>query len=330
MVGGAVLVTGATGGLGRILASMLHAEGRQVVASGRNRSIGAELSAMGIHFMPADLVQDALEPLLAGVETVFHLAALSAPWGKPAAFETANALATRRLLEAARTAQCRRFIFASTPSIYTRAADQIGLTETSRLPPRFANAYARTKYAAERAVLAASADEFATVALRPRAIISPYDTALLPRLLRAANKGVLPLPGGGSALIEPTDARDAARAFLCAEAVASSVTGRAFNISGGVPLPVEALARHVFALLKREVRIIDVPRKAASFCAGAAEFCARALPGQPEPVLTRYGATVLGWSQTFDLTAARNDLAWKPRHAPLEAVDWALAEMQLA
>jgi nucleoside-diphosphate-sugar epimerase len=330
MVNGTALITGATGGLGRILAPMLHATGRAVVATGRDRAIGAQLIAGGIRFLPADLTRDDLLPLVRGVETVFHLAARSSPWGPRDAFEAANVRATTRLLDAARAAGCRRFLFASTPSIYTRCADQIGINERTPLPWRFHNAYAETKYSAERLVLAAAEPAFATVALRPRAIIGPHDTALLPRLLRAADKGVLPLPAGGRALIEPSDGRDVARAFLAAEIAASAVSGGVFNISGGVALPVRDLVRHVFARLNRRVRILSVPRLLAGAAASMAEAAAYLRPGRPEPVLTRYGATVLGWSQCFDLTAARTELAWAPQLAPLESVDWALAEMQHA
>lgn len=327
MVSGTVLVTGATGGFGRVLAGMLHADGRPVIATGRNVQAGAELAAGGMRFIPADLVSAPLASLLDGVETVFHLAARSSPWGPRDSFQADNLVATTRLLDAARAAGCRRFVFASTPSIYTRAADQFGLTEASPLPRRAPNDYAATKYAAECAVLAAADGDLATVALRPRAIIGPHDRTLLPRLLRAADKGLLPLPGGGRALVEPTDARDAARAFIAAEAACESVSGKAFNISGAVALPFAALAKHVFARLGRRVRIVAVPRRLALLAARAAETVARRLPGQPEPVLTAYGAMVVGWSQTFDLSAARGALGWSPRHEPLSAVDWALGEL---
>ena len=68
---------------------------------------------------------------------------------------------------------------------------------------------------------AAASARLATVSLRPRAVIGPRDTVLLPRLLRAARTGVLPMPGQGGALIELTDARDVVDAFLAAEARAA-------------------------------------------------------------------------------------------------------------
>ncbi|MEM8724705.1 MAG: NAD-dependent epimerase/dehydratase family protein [Pseudomonadota bacterium] len=322
------LVTGATGGLGRVLAPMLQAQGREVIATGRNSAIGRELAVAGMSFASADLAQDDLAGLCDGVGTVFHLAALSSPWGRRQDFVDANVVATQRLLAAAKAAGCQRFIFASTPSIYTRAIDQLGLDENSPLPDSFANDYAATKYRAEELVLAAAEEDFATVALRPRAIISPYDTALLPRLLQGGGNGVLPLPRGGKALIEPTDARDTAAAFMAAEAQAERVSGQAFNISGGTPIPLAELASHVFARLDKPLKVIAVPGKLAIGAARLMERAARLTPSGKEPRLTRYSAMVLGWSQTFDLTAAHEKLNWRARFAPLEAVDWALAEMR--
>ena len=223
----------------------------------------------------------------------------------------------------------RRFVFTSTPSIYTCAADRLGLTETSPLPPHPANAYAETKLMAERTVLAASSSGFSTIAIRPRAIIGPHDTALLPRLLRAAGKGFMPLPRNGRALIEPTDGRDVVAALLAAES-ARSASGQVFNVSGGVPVRFAEFVTHVFTRLERKVRLVPVPSSMLLVAAGLLEQVSALKRGSPEPLITRYGAMTLGWSQTFDIAAARSALAWAPRHRPLEAVDWALSEMGLA
>ncbi|MFM6854878.1 MAG: NAD-dependent epimerase/dehydratase family protein, partial [Sphingopyxis sp.] len=286
------------------------------------RFIPADLAAAGL--ASGDAAGADLAPLLAGVDSVFHLAALSAPWGPHADFVAANQLATQRLLAAARAAGCPRFLFASTPSIYTRAGHQLALHEESPWPQPLVNAYAQTKLAAERAVLAAAAPGFATIAIRPRAVIGPHDTVLLPRFLRAAQLGIMPLPGFGRALIELSDARDVAAAFLAAEARADRVSGRVFNISGGQPLPLAHIARHIFQRLNRHVRLVPLPARLVLGLAHMAEYAARLRPGQPEPALTAYAAKALGWSQTFDLAAARAALQWAPRHSPFAAIDWAL------
>ena len=318
---GAAFVTGATGGLGRVLVERLLAQGRAVTALGRNRAVGALLERQGARFVAADLCDPAAAIPLEGADTLFHLAALSAPWGPESAFHAANVEATLRLLERARAAGVKRFVHVSTPSIYARPRDQIGLSEGSPLPPHLATAYARTKLVGERAVLAAHDGAMHTVALRPRAIIAPHDTALLPRLLRAADKGAMPLPRGGRALVEPTDARDVVDALFAAENRSADAGGRAFNVSGGTPVQLRDLVGEVFAALGKPVRLIPLPAHLVLGAGALMEQLARR-----EPVLTRYAALTLGWSQTFDLSAARDVLGWSPRHHPFAALRWALAE----
>lgn len=330
MVANVAVVTGATGGLGQVLTSVLLAQGRSVIATGRNKETGALLERKGARFVRADLAEDDLSGLVAGADTVFHLAALSSPWGNYNDFVAANITATKRLLAAARQAQCRRFIFTSSPSIYTSAKHQIGLTEDSAVPLKPVNAYAQTKLAAERAVLASAALDFQTVALRPRAIISPYDGVLLPRLLQAAKSGFLPLPGWGNALIEPTDARDVTSALLAAEACAGQASGQVFNISGGHPVPLKSFVRYVFQKMNKKVRLLPVPSILALRVAGLMERVAKLRDVEVEPKLTRYSAMVLGYSQTFDLSRAAHVLHWAPNYGVFEAVDWALEERSYA
>lgn len=303
------LVTGATGGLGRTLVPMLVEAGWAVRATGRRPRVGGPIRALDLTAgVPADLLE--------GVDTVFHCAALSSPWGRAAEFEAINVAATRRLVEASGAAGCRRFVQVSTPSIYAEARDRLALTEGSPPARRFANGYAASKWRAERWL----ADAPVPVSVvRPRAIVGPDDTVLLPRLMRLIARGRVPLPGGGAALVELTDARDVACALLAA-ADAPPTTA---NVSGGEPRPVRWIVERVAARLGVPVRIVAVPRRAALAIGALAELGGR-LTGR-EPQLTRYVAKTLGWSQTFDLSHARAALGWAPRHSPEQAIDHALA-----
>lgn len=316
------LVTGATGGLGRTVVPILLAENYRVTATGRSASIGETL---GTRFVVADLASDPLDGLVEGVDTVFHLAALSSPWGRETDFVAANVVATDRLLSAARRAGVARFVFTSTPSIYADTRDHLGLTEADPPTLPFANAYAETKYRAERAVLAANGAPMASVVLRPRAIVGRYDTVLLPRLMRAVRGGRVRLPRRGNALIEITDARDVAAALITADRT-ETAAGRVFNISGGAPRPLRSLLETIFGHLGQDLRISSVGPATAMAAATLAEFVARLRLGRPEPPLTRYAVKTLAWSQSFDLRAAREVLGWQPRITPEAAIAFALGK----
>jgi len=310
------LVTGATGGLGLALTAALLAEGYAVRATGRDAGAVARLRAMGVETVEADLVADPGQAaeLCRGVDVVFHAAALSSPWGPDEAFDRANVGMTRDLLAAARAAGCEGLIFVSSPSIYTEPRDRLNLTEADAPAERPMNAYARTKLAAERLVLAANGPDFFTVSVRPRALVGPDDKVLLPRLLALVARGRAPLPRGGRALVELTDVRDAAQALVLADQRRAAIGGRAFNISGGTAVSVRDFAFDLAAATGRSLKLMSAPWPLLFAGATLSEGVAALLPGRPEPPITRYGAATLAFSQTFDLSAARRDLAWTPRH----------------
>lgn len=313
------LVTGATGGLGLALTTALLEAGYAVRATGRSVAAGERLEAMGAEVVTGDLLRMDLARLCEGVDAVFHAAALSSPWGPEAAFQRINVEATEALVAAAGRAGCDAFIFVSSPSIYADFRDRIDLTEADPATARPLNAYARTKKEAEDRVLATDRPGFRTVAIRPRALIGPDDTVVLPRIVRLVRKGTLPVFRGGVARIDLTDVRDAAQALVLADRHRKTVGGRPVNISGGRPIGVIDLAQQLAGVLGVTPRLVPAPIGVMRVVAAASEAICSVLPGRPEPVLTPYTLATLAWSQTFDLTLARTALGYAPAHDPVEA-----------
>lgn len=310
---GSLLITGATGGLGLALVEGACARGLDVVATGRSSQHQARLESYGARFIAADLTDPRSAPFLCrGCDGIIHAGALSSSWGALPAFQAANVDATRYLLEAASNNGVGRFVYISSPSVFAAMADRlaIGPYDLPTNPPL--NHYAQTKLAGERLVLAAARQGFATMAIRPRAIVGPDDKVLLPKLVQLAQRKAMPLPGGGRALIELTDVRDVVSATLNALERAEVVTGRAFNVSGGQPIAVADLAHMLAATLGLNPKLIALPMPIASLIATCAEGLARVTKSHTEPMLTRYTLATLGFSQTFDLTEAKRDLDWSP------------------
>nr|WP_303657408.1 NAD(P)-dependent oxidoreductase [Asticcacaulis aquaticus] len=309
------MVTGATGGLGLAVVEVLRRQGYRVRATGRDVTRGARLEGPGVEFVATDLcTPGAAQALVDGMDSVIHAAALSSPWGAKAAFHAINVAATEALLIAAKAEKCQRFVFVSSPSVYARAADQIGLRESDPVTPRPLNAYAATKIEAERRVLNAANADMACVSIRPRAIVGPDDTVLLPRVLRLMRRGRFPLLRGGQALMELTDVRDVAQALVLAEQRAPLLNGEAVNISGGHALPVREMVERFAQALNLPVKFVPVPYGPLRLAVAGMEAVCRRLPGQPEPPLTVYGLTTLAFSQMFDLSVARERLGFKPAY----------------
>jgi NADH dehydrogenase len=111
-----LLITGASGYIGQRLVRAARSRGFDVVAAVRDKRCIA--SADGITARAFDLTRaDDLDPMLAGIDGVIHLAAILAGDSRPAgADEDLNVSGTHRLIEAARRQGVRRFIFLSSQS----------------------------------------------------------------------------------------------------------------------------------------------------------------------------------------------------------------------
>ncbi|MCB5411417.1 NAD-dependent epimerase/dehydratase family protein [Pseudogemmobacter faecipullorum] len=312
---GQILVTGATGCLGAEITRQLLAAGQSVLAQGRDARIGQRLSAEGARFLTLDLTSPAaLRPHLAGIDTIYHCAALSSAWGPAAAFQALNVEATARLLAAAREAGVSRFIFASSPSICSDGSHRLNLTESAPLPLRQFSHYSRTKAVSEAMVRQADMPgAMRCVALRPRAIYGHGDRALMPRLLQALQRGKVPLIDAGQALIDLTHVSDAARAMILAAQQAGPAGGQVFNISSGEPWRFVDLLDQICAHFGLSPKRIPIPYRLALTLGHALETCHRLFRPDQEPLLTRQAVIALGRSMTLNLTAAREQLGYRPQ-----------------
>jgi nucleoside-diphosphate-sugar epimerase len=310
---GSVLVTGATGFLGRRVVERLVAEGHSVLAQGRDGAKCDALVKAGHQVLRGDLCEmftpDA-HPELGNVEAIVHCAALSSPFGRLSDFRSSNVTTTRNLVALAESLDVRRFVLISSPSVYFACRDQFDVRENDPLPPPF-TAYARTKREAEDIVMAAGG--IGPVVLRPRGLYGAGDTALLPRLFRAARSRHLPLFRKGSARIDLTHIEDAVEAVLCALGASRDAEGQSFNISGGEVLPVKLIVDEACARVGLTARWKPVPLRPAFLAAGMMERIYLALPGAQEPPITRYSVGLFAFGQSLGITKAKDILGWRPQ-----------------
>lgn len=306
------LVTGATGFLGGELVRRLHDDGCDVLATGRDAGKLAALPVPDRNRLALDLSRIAPADLtgsLAGVTHIVHCAALSSPWGRRSDFELANIVATEKIIALATMLQVRHLVHVSTPAVYFRFRDQLNIAEDAALP-RPVNEYARSKAIADSRVIESG---LPYTIIRPRGIYGAGDTALLPRLIRAAKAGPLPRFRGGKAVTDITHVTDVVEAILCAMHRPSQALGRIFNISGGQALPIRQIVERSAAASDIIPRWRNLPVGPALAAVRLAECAARLHPARPEPRVTAYGLGIFAFSQTLDLSSARQHLEWQPK-----------------
>ena len=192
-----VVVTGATGFIGRHLLPALRSAGYRVRALvGPGRSLASE----GVEVRPVASLTEAgaLTPLLDGAAAVLHFAGrahrLRDMAADPAeAFRAANVAPTEALAVAARAAGVRQFVFASSLSVVGPTSD-VALTAES--PTRPATPYGRSKLEAEQRLHAlAAGGSMAVAVLRLPMVYGPGMRGNPLRLFRLVARG-WPVPFG--------------------------------------------------------------------------------------------------------------------------------------
>ncbi|POH70399.1 nucleoside-diphosphate sugar epimerase [Cryobacterium zongtaii] len=303
-----VLVTGASGFLGRAVAAAIVAAGHEVRCFQRRPSgVAGATDALGSITEPDDVAA-----AVAGVDAIVHLAAKVSLAGPPAEFETVNVGGTRTLIAAARTANVQRLVFVSSPSVAHSGASITGSDALPADPDHARGDYARTKAAAELLALAADSAELRVVAVRPHLVWGPGDTQLIARIVERARAGRLPLLGHGAALIDSTYIDNAAGAIAAALERVDAVHGNAYVITNGEPRPVAELLAGICAAAGVAAPAWSVPASVARAAGSVIEAAWRVFPGEDEPPMTRFLAEQLSTAHWFDQRRTRADLHWTP------------------
>lgn len=314
-----LLVTGGTGFLGLHLTRALLARSADVYIMGRRFSHCQAVLAAGATPVPVDLRdRQAVVAACAGMDAVLHVGALSAPWGRRADFFATNVDGTQHIVTGCQRHNVGRLIYVSSPSVAFDGRDQHAATEAAPYPRRFSSVYSLTKKLGEDQVNRAAACGLATVVLRPKAIFGPGDTALLPRLVAAARQERLPQIGTGHNLVDLTYVENVVHALLLALDAPRAV-GRTYTITNNEHVALWEVIRTVLRRFGLSTTLRQVPLPAALLAARLMEARA-ALTGR-EPLLTRYSATILARTQTYNISAARRDLGYQPLVSVAEGIE---------
>lgn len=250
------LVTGAAGFIGRHLVRRLAAEGHTVTGVDR-RPVPA--GAPGL-FVEGDLQSMDLEPLVDGSEYVIHLAGqpgVRESWQQFHAYSRGNIEVTQRLLEALRHRPPRKFVLASTSSVYG-AAPMPAVEDGPLLP---VSPYGATKLAAESLCdLYGREASIPWLALRFFTVYGPGqrpDMAFT-RWLTAARDGTpVPIFGAGDQIRDFTYVADVVAATLAAaEAPARNM---AINVGGGSAVPIREALAAIEAVTGKRLQLNHLP-----------------------------------------------------------------------
>lgn len=297
------VVTGGAGFIGSHVVERLLAEGHSVHvldnhSTGRPENLDHLRGNPNLRETVVDLADGGLDPLVAGADWVFHLAALAdivPSIQQPLAYHRANVDGTVQILEAARKAGVKRFVYSASSSCYG-IPDVYPTPETEAIQPQYP--YALTKYQGECSVLHwAQVYQMPAVSLRffnvygPRSRTSGTYGAVFGVFLRQKLGGQpFTVVGDGTQTRDFTYVSDVADAVVTA--AASDVTGEVLNVGSGATYSINRLVE----LLGGPV--IHIPKR----------------PGEPDCTFA-------------DITKIRRLLNWTPKVSFEEGVARVLANI---
>jgi predicted dehydrogenase/nucleoside-diphosphate-sugar epimerase len=306
-----ILVTGASGLLGRALLDRLRSQGETVRVLVRRPSPQLEGDA-AIDVVYGDLGDpQAVDRAVDGVDLVYHVGATMRGRGWPD-FQAGTVCGTTNVVESCLKHKVRKLVYVSSMTVLDYATHRAGTVVTEEAPlepyPDQRGSYTQAKLQAERIVLDAVRDRnLQAVVLRPGQIfgpgaesIPPYGTIAVGRRWIVIGSGTVKLP-----LVYIEDVVDG----LLAAAVRPVPAGSIFHLVDRAPVTQNEYIEMCQKVMPGGLRVTRAAR-GVLYLAGAALEIVGALARRGVP-LSRYRIKSIK-ELTFDCSQAERQLGWRP------------------
>lgn len=306
-----VLVTGATGFLGKYLVEELINNGYEVVAQGRKENILNNLKEQyKVNILKCALNE--IKNIDMNIDYVIHAAALSTVWGKWQDFYDSNVLGTENVIKFCLKNNVRRLIYVSSPSVYSAKFDRFNIKEEDFDKNNKLNFYIKSKILAENLINKIDNKKLETVIIRPRGLFGIGDTSLVPRLINANSKIGIPLFNDGKNIVDITCVENVAYSLRLAMEK-EEANGNIYNITNGDPTEFKNILDKLFTELEERANYRKMNINLMYFVASVIELFYKLFRIYKEPMITKYTIATLGYSQSLNIEKAKKDLGYNPK-----------------
>lgn len=319
LAGKSVLVTGATGMVGRHLLSALQATGARVTLLSRDAPRArSQLASEEIDIIQADLTEpQTLSGICFGMDTVFHLASYPGAKGDALVEEDPKHFdvtldGTHNLIAEAKSAGVRQIIFASS----VRASD----SDITR------NSYAQAKRQAEMSLLESAVNSsLKVVVLRFPAIYGSVEHGNIARMMAAIENGRFPPIPEFNNRRSMIHLDDAVRALLiAADSVESK--GKVFTVTDGDSYSTRRIYCSILVALGKPLPAWYIPESVLQALARMADALSKYLK-RPLPINSRVLDKLRG-SAEYDGSDFAREMAFQPHHNLESALPMMVAEFR--
>jgi len=316
-----VLVTGATGFIGRHLVIALLKKGHKVYAITRDIKKEEVLKKVGVLVINADITdKKSLDKLLEyNIDAAFHLAGVLGNYNvKKDVYWKVNVEGTRNLFIVLAKNKTRLIHISST--LVIGKIGKYPANEQTRVRP--SNLYERTKYEGEKIALGFLHVGMPVTIIRPEFVYGPHDIHLL-SLFRVVRDKKFIFIGSGKNYVQPTYIDDLIEGLLlCLER--NETIGRVYILAGAKYVTIKEFIGEIANYFNIKPPKLHLPPLFAKLLAVCFEILAKFWPF--DPPLTRSRVKFFTQNHFFDISRAKRDIGYKPKVSLAEGIkntiDW--------
>jgi nucleoside-diphosphate-sugar epimerase len=291
-----VLVTGASGRIGRHLIPVLLKSGDEVKVLVKENMIDNE----NVEVFYGDLLdKESLKKAVDGVDVVFHLAALTDYLAQKEDMYKTNVVGTKNLLEVSKG---KKFIYLSSTAVMGNKFKELPLNESTPCKP--SSFYGKTKLEAENLVKQAGG-----IIVRSPDVFGPGFTEGFDFVLSGLENGQMPVIGDGKNFIQWIHVNDLVQALNLAKVLGKP--GEVYIVAGKEFKTLNEL----LAILSKHMGV-EPPKKHTSGLLAKAMAQSKVLKGKlskERPEMIPEYINKITSNRTFDLTKARKELGFEPQ-----------------
>jgi nucleoside-diphosphate-sugar epimerase len=292
-----ILVTGASGHLGRPLVDALVKNGEKVRVLLRD----GDANIQNVEVVKGDLLDiDSLKKAVEGVDTIYHLAAI-VDYGsvRKELMYNVNVTGTKNILECS---EAKKFIYQSSTSVYGKKMKGNPANEMTECNP--SNYYGQTKLMAEKLVI-----EKGGIVLRCPVIYGHGFDSGFDYVLSQIEKGKMMIIGRGDNLIQWVNVSDLIQALILAKD--RGKPGETYLVSGKEPKTQAQL----FSLLAQQLNVNPPDKHVSEFLANSLaryKMLTARLKGKSAKVTPEQIARITS-NRLFDISKAERELGFSPK-----------------
>ena len=309
-----ILVTGATGFIGKHLSQRIAEQGNIVHTLFRSEEKIADMHHPNILFFKGDVTDSkSLRTAMKGCECIFHLAACTLGWAKQKnIFERINYQGTINVLDIAIEQNIKKVVVTSTASVFGPSVNNFTVNENTKRSFPFLTEYERTKDLADIAIMEKYSSRINVCIVCPTRVFGPGELNAansVTRLIHLYISGKFRfLPGNGQSVGNYVFVEDVVEGMLLA--LEKGRSGERY-ILGGENMSFSEFFERISAITGRSYKLIPIPFFVMMIIASVMKFLADVF--QISPLITPEWVRKYLYNWSISSDKAKNKLNYKPQ-----------------